>query len=70
MNKTTSVSINVSPIIFVVVFVLATLKIAEVGGFETVSWWWITLPIWIFPAIILCVAGVGLVVAILVNLLK
>lgn len=65
-----NVSINVSPIILIVVFVLATLKIAEVGGFETVSWWWITLPIWIFPAIFLCVAGIGLVITCLVTLFK
>jgi len=46
----------------VVFLIFLTLKLAELGAVATWSWWWVTLPLWITPAIFCSIfAGIGLV---------
>lgn len=46
----------------VVFLIFLTLKLAELGAVATWSWWWVTLPLWITPAIFCSIfAGVGLI---------
>lgn len=42
-------------------FIFLTLKLAELGVVKGWSWWWVTCPLWIIPAIILFIIIVGIV---------
>jgi len=43
------------------------LKLAGIGVVATWSWWWVTLPLWIGPAIL---AGFGLVALVIWLIVK
>ena len=42
-NKTTSTSIGLGTILFVIFLVM---KLAKIGDVANWSWWWVTAPLW------------------------
>jgi hypothetical protein len=51
-SNSTSGRLGLFGILFIVFLVL---KLAEVGSVATWSWWWVTAPLWIPPAIVVAV---------------
>lgn len=45
--------------------VLLFLKLAEVGVVASWSWWWVLLPFWIGPALLIAVVTLSLVLAVI-----
>tara|TARA_R110000824_G_C14965656_1_gene652526 strand:+ start:179 stop:409 length:231 start_codon:yes stop_codon:yes gene_type:complete len=41
------------PYFGLIFLIFLTLKLAEIGVVATWSWWWVTCPLWILPAIIM-----------------
>lgn len=56
-NKTTSTSIGLGTILFVVFLVM---KLARIGDVANWSWWWVTSPMWIPVVLFLFIFLVGL----------
>ena len=55
--KRTSGGIGFLGVFFLVLFVLKV-----TGPLANVSWWWITMPLWVLPALILTIlAAVGVI---------
>jgi hypothetical protein len=51
-SKTTSTSIGLGTILFVVFLVM---KLAKIGDVANWSWWWVTAPLWIPIALVLVI---------------
>lgn len=64
MKKSKEYSIELSGILFVVFLVLKLAKIGEVADW---SWWWVTCPLWITPAIVLAIAVIGLLFVVITS---
>ena len=64
-NKNT-VTVNLGPPLFLLFLVFLVLKLTEV---ITWSWWWVTAPLWIPPAITIGLTGLVLALGIAVALI-
>jgi len=58
-NKTTSTSIGLGTILFVVFLVM---KLAKIGDVANWSWWWVTAPLWIPLVLALAVFSIVLLI--------
>ena len=58
------ISIGLGSMIFLV---FLTLKLGEFGQVANWSWWWVTSPLWIVPAILI---GIFAIVALFILILK
>jgi hypothetical protein len=58
-NKTTSTSIGLGTILFVVFLVM---KLAKIGDVANWSWWWVTAPLWIPVLLELAVFSIALLI--------
>jgi hypothetical protein len=58
-NKTTSTSIGLGTILFVVFLVM---KLAKIGDVANWSWWWVTSPLWIPALLALAVFSIALLI--------
>jgi hypothetical protein len=58
-NKTTSTSIGLGTILFVVFLVM---KLAKIGDVANWSWWWVTAPLWIPVLLALAVFSIALLI--------
>jgi hypothetical protein len=58
-NKTTSTSIGLGTILFVVFLVM---KLAKIGDVANWSWWWVTAPLWIPVLSALAVFSIALLI--------
>ena len=54
-NKTTSNSLGLGTVLFLI---FLTLKLAEIGPVANWSWWWVTSPLWIPLALVLVIAAI------------
>ena len=55
-----------SGLLFVMFVLFLVLKLA---GVITWSWWLVTLPIWICPAIIITISGISLIILVVVGII-
>ena len=44
--------------------VFLALKLAEIGVVETWSWWWVTAPLWVVPALLVAIPTALLLLAV------
>jgi hypothetical protein len=58
-NKTTSTSIGLGTILFVIFLVM---KLAKIGDVANWSWWWVTSPLWIPALLALAVFSIALLI--------
>ena len=58
-NKTTSTSIGLGTILFVIFLVMNLAKIGDVANW---SWWWVTAPLWIPVLLALAVFSIVLLI--------
>jgi hypothetical protein len=58
-SKTTSTSIGLGTILFVVFLVM---KLAKIGDVANWSWWWVTAPLWIPVVLALSIFSIVLLV--------
>lgn len=58
-NKTTSTSIGLGTILFVIFLVM---KLAKIGDVANWSWWWVTAPLWIPVLLALAVFSIVLLI--------
>jgi len=58
-NKTTSTSISLGTILFVIFLVM---KLAKIGDVANWSWWWVTSPLWIPALLALAVFSIALLI--------
>ena len=58
-NKTTSTSIGLGTIIFLIFLVM---KLAKIGDVANWSWWWVTAPLWIPVLLALAVFSIVLLI--------
>jgi hypothetical protein len=58
-NKTTSTSISLGTILFVIFLVM---KLAKIGDVANWSWWWVTAPLWIPLVLVLAVFSIALLI--------
>ena len=63
-NKTTSTSIGLGTIIFLIFLVM---KLAKIGDVANWSWWWVTSPLWIPALLGIAIFGVIFLIAIIVS---
>jgi hypothetical protein len=63
-NKTTSTSIGLGTIIFLIFLVM---KLAKIGDVANWSWWWVTSPLWIPILLGITIFGVIFLIAIIVT---
>ena len=63
-NKTTSTSIGLGTIIFLIFLVM---KLAKIGDVANWSWWWVTSPLWIPVLLGITIFGVIFLIAIIVT---
>jgi hypothetical protein len=61
-NKTTSTSISLGTILFVVFLVM---KLAKIGDVANWSWWWVTAPLWIPVVLVLSILLIALLIIII-----
>jgi hypothetical protein len=61
-NKTTSTSISLGTILFVVFLVM---KLAKIGDVANWSWWWVTAPLWIPVVLALSILLIALLIIII-----
>lgn len=61
MSNNNSIGFSIFGTVFVVLF---TLKLAEIGAVASLSWWWVTAPLWVpmlIPLSIIVVGSISLV---------
>jgi hypothetical protein len=58
-SKTTSTSIGLGTILFVVFLVM---KLAKIGDVANWSWWWVTAPLWIPLVLALSIFSIALLI--------
>lgn len=63
-NKTTSTSIGLGTIIFLIFLVM---KLAKIGDVANWSWWWVTSPLWIPILLGITIFGVIFLIAIIAT---
>ena len=59
-SKTTSTSIGLGTILFVVFLVM---KLAKIGDVANWSWWWVLAPIWISLLVVLGILAIIIAIA-------
>lgn len=70
MNRTRTITINLLPSAFMIFVVLTILKLGEIGQFGEMSWWLVTMPLWIGAAVIGTFLLFGLTIALLVSIIS
>lgn len=70
MNRTRTITINLLPSAFMVFVVLTILKLGEIGQFGEMSWWLVTMPLWLGVAILGAFILLGLTIALLVSIIS
>ena len=66
-QKTTTTSIGLGGIIFIVFLIL---KLAEIGQVATWSWWWVTSPLWIPITFVLGFIGIIFLIGVISALIS
>lgn len=66
-NKSTSGSIGLGTVVFLIFLVL---KLAGIGQVANWSWWWVTSPLWIPIVLVLGIMGIIFLVGLIAALLK
>ena len=63
MKKKTETGMGICTVLFLIFLVLKLI------GVITWSWWLVTLPIWICPAIIITILGISLIILVVVGII-
>lgn len=66
-SKTTSKSIGLGGIVFIIFLIM---KLAEIGQVANWSWWWVTSPLWIPIALVLGLSLIIFIVSTIIAFFK